>query len=116
MFRQRFTFSVRVFKLWAAFHALQFWEQNDSEKFIFCTQAISWIRQLYEATVESLTEVGRTAEETENLQQEHEKMEVTSKVRVMITNIVFAEIFSMDNVSVMFARRLPFTKFVSYTP
>lgn len=52
------------------------------------TQATAWLRQLNESTVESLADVGRTADETENLQQEHEKMEVTSKVRILIKAVV----------------------------
>ena len=40
-----------------------------------------WISQLRDATKHNLGDVGRNSEDIEALQQEHEKLETTAKVR-----------------------------------
>ena len=46
-------------------------------------QATTWISQLCDATEHNLGDVGRNAEDVEALQQEHEKLEATARVRII---------------------------------
>ena len=45
-----------------------------------------WISQLRDATEHNLGDVGRNAEDVEALQQEHEKLETTARVRCSLGN------------------------------
>ena len=47
-------------------------------------QATTWISQLRDATEHNLGDVGRNAEDVEALQQEHEKLEATARVRIIL--------------------------------
>ena len=47
------------------------------------TQATAWISQLRDATEHNLGDIGRNSEDVEALQQEHEKLETTARVRGM---------------------------------
>lgn len=49
-------------------------------------QATVWISQLRDATEHNLGDVGRNAEDVEALQQEHEKLETTARVRCSLGN------------------------------
>ena len=44
-----------------------------------------WISQLSDATEHNLGDVGRNSEDVEALQQEHEKLEATARVRKLRT-------------------------------
>ena len=45
-----------------------------------------WISQLSDATEHNLGDVGRNSEDVEALQQEHEKLEATARVRTLRTD------------------------------
>ena len=53
-------------------------------------KATTWISQLRDATEHNLGDVGRNAEDVEALQQEHEKLEATARVR--ITSVLFLDV------------------------
>lgn len=46
-----------------------------------------WISQLRDATEHNLGDVGRNSEDIEALQQEHEKLETTAKVRCRLRRV-----------------------------
>ena len=54
---------------------------KNSLSFVLCFQATAWISQLRDATEHNLGDVGRNSEDVEALQQEHEKLEGTARVR-----------------------------------
>ena len=58
------------------------------EPFFF--QATTWISQLRDATEHNLGDVGRNAEDVEALQQEHEKLEATARVRII--SVLFLDV------------------------
>ena len=64
---------------------------------LFC-QATTWISQLRDATEHNLGDVGRNAEDVESLQQEHEKLEATARVRII--SVLF-----LDDVEVILPQR-----------
>lgn len=66
---------------------------------IYC-QATTWISQLRDATEHNLGDVGRNAEDVEALQQEHEKLEATARVRItflILWNISYTCISATKN-------------------
>lgn len=54
-----------------------------------------WISQLRDATEHNLGDVGRNAEDVEALQQEHEKLEATARVRRISVLILILTSFNI---------------------
>ena len=76
----------------------------------FFFQATTWISQLRDATEHNLGDVGRNAEDVEALQQEHEKLEATARVRII--SVLFLDVgqhFASNyfNHAMYFVVRLP---------